>query len=429
MERQALLAVIAVVALPLLFIAAAAAILAPHASTNRGWIPSLKPGAIVTKVELEGLKREGWRLVRAPVFRGGGYHDAPCPSGLLLAYRPRALGLYAYVAEGGGWRHAEWLNATKTVELSPVANATIHYRVEPALKATVYEAPIAYCLEKLNETAYRVVNYLRPAYYALNYTLKPREITVKVDHEAFWRALVRVLNESLVVDSELAEMARTWRGPRFLRLLGWRVVEKRVCGVTVVLDVPLVAASGVYLAAYLRHPVYEKLVIAPLVTKLLGGCGKRAEWWLDYSDAGARLIGEKHLLPPAVLVYGGVCSNYAGYTMLLARALGFYRLAYQLDTGTHAAVVLCTGPNHPVYFPAVDGGRPGYYGLLAAKLLPDGRPDLNHTLICWLFDDTGYAAVNWRRIRGTIYHDFEIYVIVKTWVGRRVPSLNVTAGG
>ncbi len=385
-------------------------LLSPLLGSNRGWTLDPKPGAVITLEDIERLEERGWRVVKAALYRGV-FHDAPCPGGLLLVYK---LGPYNGPL-GVSWRTAEWINTMRTVRLSSVANATIYYRARPT--ATVYATSIAYCLGKINNTAYKIVNYLKPAYYAKSYTLEPHRMVVRVDHEAFWETLVKMVNESLVSNPKLARVARVWRGEWILELLGWRVVEKRVCSVTVVLDVPLVKASSIYYEAYEVNPVYEELVMKPLVEKLLGGCGKRAGWWLDYSGEGSKTVDRGWLLPPALLVYGGVCANWAYYSLLLARLFGLQDKLYILATGYRQAAVLCTV--NPTRFPAVHGGAPGCYGLLAV----DRRH--NKSLICWLWDDTGYTALNWRRVKGSVYNNEDpgYYIIVETWTGCRIPSV------
>ena len=175
-----LLAILAVLALAALLVTAHI-----HGS-NRGWTPDLKPGAVITLDEVKHLGERGWRVVKAALYRGV-FHDAPCPSGTLLVYKP---GPYNGPL-GVSWRAADWVNTTRTVRLSSVANATIYYRARPAPTATVYATSIAYCLEPLNTTAYKIVNYLKPAYYAKSYTLEPHRIVVRVDHEKFEKLLRR----------------------------------------------------------------------------------------------------------------------------------------------------------------------------------------------------------------------------------------------
>ncbi len=190
------------------------------------------------------------------------------------------------------------------------------------------------------------------------------------------------------------------------------------------LNVPLVRASPIYYEAYELNPVYEKFILKLLIEKLLGGCGKRAEWWLDYSEEGSKTVDRGWLLPPALLVYGSVCANWAYYFLLLARVFGLQDKLCILDTGYHQAAVLCT--DNPTRFPAVHGGDTGCYGLLAV----DHRR--NKSLICWQWDGTGYAALNWREVRGSVYNNEDpgYYIVVKTWTGCRIPSdaLNATAG-
>ena len=89
-----------------------------------------------------------------PVYSPGSGHYARCPSGLLLAWRPVALGAYAYqdIVSDSDWLASRLANTMRIVALNSVANTTVYMRVEPRLTATVYTSRIAYCLEKINDT-------------------------------------------------------------------------------------------------------------------------------------------------------------------------------------------------------------------------------------------------------------------------------------
>ncbi len=410
--RRALLALLALAALPAALMLSLTAPMLNATSPNRGWNPAPKPGSIITLGELEKLEERGWRLVRAALYAGV-YHVAVCPSGLLLVYKP---GLHRGPL-GVSWRAAEWLGVAKTVRLSGVANATVVYRVEPS-PGWVYEAPIAYCLEKVNETAYRIVNYLKPAYYTTA-TEKTgiRLIRVHVDREKFEEVLRR---EWVSATRALLSPADAHRLNETLRIT-WTRVEKRVRGATIVLDVPVIHAPRMYGVTY-PH-TYARLVIAPLL-KLLGDplWASRGQLWISYN-----LSNVYDPYPPNWLVYGGSCLQYAMWSVRLALVLNVTRVYYMEVRGSvpHASAVYCS--SEPVYFSHIYGG---YYGLLAVNSRS------NKTIICWLWGDTGYAVTIWSRVpklgawvqgyRLTRYHTLEPllserYRVVKTWVGRRVP--------
>ena len=415
--KRALLVFLAVAALPAALMLTLTAPALHTSGSNRGWTPDLKPGAILTLGELERLEERGWRLVRAALYAGV-YHDAPCPSGLLLVYKP---GLHRGPL-GVSWRVAKWVSTTKIVRLSDVANATAVYRVEPR-PGWIYTAPVAYCLEPLNNTAYRVTNYLKPVYYTTSIErMKVWLIRVHVDHERFERVLRR---EWLAATTDLMSPVDAEKLNETLRIR-WARVEKHIASVTVELDVPIIRAPRRYGLTY-PH-TYMRLVIAPLL-RLLGDplWLSRGQLWLHYN-----LSNVYDPYPPNWLVYGGSCLQYAMWSVRLALVLNVTRVYYMEVRGSvpHASAVYCSG--EPVYFSHIYGG---YYGLLAVNSRS------NKTIICWLWSDTSYAVTIWSRVPklGAWIQGYaldkhytlkpiidERYRVVKTWVGRSPPDTNIT---
>ncbi|AEM38202.1 hypothetical protein Pyrfu_0330 [Pyrolobus fumarii 1A] len=401
----------------LALLALAALLLYTHAAgTNRGWTPDLKPGTTITLEEIKHLEESGWRLVRTPLYKGV-FHDAPCPSGLLLAYKPGPHN----GPLGVSWRTADWVYTTRTVKLSSVANATIYYRARPT--ATVYATSIAYCLEKINNTAYRVTNYLKPAYYAKSYTLEPHRIVVKVDHEAFEKLLRREWVESYVaklrVSPRLAE-----ESVNDVRIVGWFRVERRVCGVDVVVEAPRLRVvygdpAYTYPNSYLRHVIVSLARFMWELRVCTPDEAVKASYWIIYGG------DDTDPYPPNWLINGGVCWQWSEWTFRALRMLGLpVYLLYTPGNPPHESTLLCR--ERPVAY------RGWCYGLLAVN------PESGKRIICWLFDDTGYVTSLWREIAkigarvhlGKQAYPPEIYRVVKTWVGCRIPSdaFNATAG-